>query len=81
MICGNLNLENTKICDCGSKNFVFGYNFTYTNKTVKCNCGNDEFIMTFHLNNNPIYTKNYQCTKCKNIIGMQTYYKSPYLDE
>jgi hypothetical protein len=78
MVCGNLNPPDRAICECGGRNFVFGDNFTYENKKVVCGCGNEEFTMTFHMNSNPIYTKNYKCVKCGNVIGVQTYYESPY---
>lgn len=80
MKCGNLNPQDREICECGGRNFVFGNNFTYENKKVVCGCGNDKFQMTFHMNANPIYTKNYKCSECGNIIGTQTYYESPYMD-
>jgi hypothetical protein len=79
MACGNPNPQDQAICECGGRNFVFGNNFTYEDKEVKCSCGNDQFRMTFHMNADPIYTKNYKCTKCGNVIGIQTYYKSPYI--
>jgi len=80
MVCGNINPQDREICKCGGRNFIYGNNFTYINKKVICNCGSDQFQMTFHINMNPIYTKNYKCNECGNVIGMQTYYKSPYMD-
>jgi len=80
MICGNSNPPDKPICECGGRNFIFGNDFTYIDKEVTCGCGNNQFQMTFHMNSNPIYTKNYRCIKCGNVIGIQTYYKSPYLD-
>ena len=81
MVCGNPNPPDRAICACGGRNFVFGNDFTYENKEVVCRCGsNDQFRMSFHMNANPIYTKNYSCAKCGNVIGMQTYYESPYYD-
>ncbi len=79
MDCGKVNPQDQEICKCGSRNFVFGNNFSYTDKKVICNCGNDKFKQTFHMSGNPIYTTNYKCTKCKNLIGVQTYYESPYI--
>lgn len=78
MVCGNPNPQDRAICACGGRNFIFGNNFTYENKEVVCGCGNKEFTMFFHMNANPIYTKNYKCAKCGNVIGVQTYYESPY---
>ena len=80
MVCGNPNPPDREICECGGRNFVYGNNFTYENKKAVCDCGNDQFQMTFHMNANPIYTKNYKCMKCGNVIGVQTYYKSEYYD-
>jgi hypothetical protein len=81
MVCGNPNPPDRAICTCGGRDFVFGNNFTYENKKVVCNCGNDEFEKYFHMNTNPYYTTNYRCAKCRNLIATQTYYKSPYLDD
>lgn len=81
MVCGDPNPPDNPICKCGGRDFVFGDNFTYENKKVICNCSNDKFVTTFHMNSNPYYTTNYKCTKCNNIIGTQTYYESPYLEE
>jgi len=81
MVCGNINPQDREICECGGRNFVYGNKFTYEDKKVVCNCGSDQFKTTFHMNTNPIYIKNYKCIFCGNIIGMQTYYKSPYYDE
>lgn len=79
MICGNENSPDKEICECGGQNFVFGNKFSYVNKKVICNCGSDQFKMISHVNMNPIYNKTYQC-ECGNIIGIQTYYESPYYD-
>jgi len=57
MVCGNINPQDREICECGGRNFIYGNNFTYENKKVICNCSNDQFKMTFHMNMNPIYTK------------------------
>lgn len=81
MKCGEPNPPENPICKCGSRNFVFGNNFKYENKKVVCNCGCDQFKMTFHMNRNPIYTKNYQCVKCVNVIGVETYCENEYLDD
>jgi len=59
--CGNPNPQDREICECDGRNFVYGDNFSYINKKVICNCGNDKFTMTFHMNMNPIYIKNYKC--------------------
>jgi len=81
MKCGNKNPSGQEICNCGSRNFVFGNKFTYSKEIgVICDCGNNKFQMTFHMNSNPIYTKNYKCPECGNIIAIQTYCKSSYLD-
>lgn len=74
MKCGNENLQDSEICDCEGRNFVFGSNFTYTKEDgVICNCGNRKFEMTSHINMSPIYNKAYKCGKCGNVIGVQTY--------
>ena len=81
MVCGEPNPPDREICECGGRNFVYGRNFTYSKEDgVICDCGSKEFQMTFHMNSNPIYTKNYKCVKCGNLIGVQTYYESPYMD-
>lgn len=78
MTCGNSNPPDNPICKCGSRSFVFGYNFTFEDKEMVCGCGCKGFILSFRVNTNPIYTKNYKCINCSNTIGMQTYYQSPY---
>ena len=80
MICGNPNPQDQPICACGGRNFIFGENFTYENKELVCSCGCKGFMLSFTMNANPIHTKNYKCVECGNVIGMQTYYKSPYTD-
>ncbi len=80
MVCGNPNPQDRAICECGGRNFVFGNNFTYENKELICNCGGKGFVLSFHMNSSPIHTKNYKCVMCGNIIGIQTYYRSPYDD-
>ena len=77
LTCEKENDINQKICNCGGRNFVFGDNFSYNNKTVQCDCGNDkEFEMKFHLNRDPVHDYSYQCFNCKNIIGVQKYIES-----
>ena len=78
MVCGNENPQDQKTCACGGREFVFGNNFSFNNKKVTCKCGNDKFNMIFHLNRNPIYDYTYQCSNCKNTIGMQSYYEGYY---
>ena len=79
--CGNPNPQDRGICECGGRNFIYGDNFSCINKKVICNCGNDKFTMTFHMNMNPIYIKNYKCEKCGNIIATQSYYENPYMEK
>lgn len=80
MTCGRENPQDREICECGGRNFVFGDNFHYHKKKgVTCGCGNNQFQMISHVNMNPIYNKTYRCVQCDNVIGVQTYYKSPYL--
>ena len=80
MKCGNENPQDREICECGGRNFVFGNKFKYINKKVVCDCGNDKFQMTMHFNMSPIYTRNYKCSGCGNIIGMQTYCENTFED-
>ena len=81
MVCGNENPSDQEICKCGGRNFVFGNNFSYDNKKVICGCGNEKFSLKTRINMNPIYNKTYMCSECKNVIGVQIYYESPYLSE
>lgn len=76
--CGEETDQDNDSCKCGSKNFIYGNNFTYNNGKAVCGCGNDKFKMIFHMNRNPHYNKTYQCSECNNQIGTQTYYESPY---
>jgi hypothetical protein len=80
MVCGNPNPQDQPICECGGQNFIFGNDFTYENKELVCNCGCKGFMLSFHMNMSPIHTKNYKCVGCGNIVGIQTYHKSPYTD-
>lgn len=80
MKCANENPTDREMCTCGGRNFVFGQNFHYEKETgAVCNCGNNVFQMVGHINMNPIYNSTYKCVKCGNIVGVQTYYESPYL--
>ena len=78
--CGKENSPDKEICDCGSRSFVFGKDFTYTDKKVVCNCGSDTFGMTTHINMSPIHNKIYKCSECGNTIGVQTYCDIAYDD-
>jgi mRNA-degrading endonuclease HigB of HigAB toxin-antitoxin module len=71
--CGNKNVQNKEICDCGSKNFIFGNKFSYKDKKIICDCGSNEFQMIFHCNRDSIHNQTYECVKCKNIINYQCY--------
>jgi hypothetical protein len=78
--CGKENIKNKDVCECGSKDFVYGNNFTYTVKDgVVCNCGNKMFEKISHINANPHYITTYACTECNNTVVTETYYESPYL--
>ena len=79
MGCGEPNPPEQEICNCGGRDFVYGNGFTYKNKEVTCDCGNVGFKEVIHINGNPIYTTNYKCLKCGNVISTQIYYESPYL--
>ena len=68
--------KDTSECECGSRNFIFGSNFTYEKGEPVCGCGSKDFEFRAHFNMSPIHTKNYQCAKCGNTIGTQIYYKS-----
>ncbi|MFW6007725.1 MAG: hypothetical protein ACOCP8_00560 [archaeon] len=73
MKCGEINPQDKEICECGSRKFIFGDNFTYTKDGgAVCGCGNNKFKKTFHLNRAPIYDTTYQCS-CGNTIGVQVY--------
>lgn len=75
--CGKRNSLDQKVCDCGGKSFVYGCNFTLNdNKEVVCHCGNKEFSWVNRINSSPYFETTYVCSKCKNTIGVQTYYKS-----
>ena len=73
-------LSEGEICYCDGKNYsiIFGNVIDDGDKFI-CICGNEEFTLTMHMNANPIYTKNYKCCKCNNVVGIETYYESPYL--
>jgi len=75
MKCGEINPPDREICDCGGRKFIFGEkgSFRFKDNKIICKCGNNGFKMTFHMNCNPIYNTTYQCTKCGNYIGVQSY--------
>ena len=76
MKCGNKNPSDQAVCSCGGRNFIFGRGFYFTKKSgAICDCGSNEFTMTFHINQSPICTKNYKCKSCNNVIGVQTYHQ------
>lgn len=77
MQCGEVPGREKDVCNCGSRNFIFGSNFTYDKKAV-CGCGNSKFEMVSHMNMSPIFNKTYKCTSCDNHVGMQTYFESPH---
>ncbi len=81
MICGKENTQAQKICKCGGKSFVFGDDFTFVNKKVECGCGSDKFQMVMHMNRSPIHDSSHKCSKCNNVIGIQTYVENPFMKE
>lgn len=79
MKCGNENPQDREVCSCGGRNFVYGDNFNYNIADgITCSCGNNKFQMLTHFNMSPIYEKTYKCSKCGNLIGVQTYCESYY---
>ena len=78
MKCGKETDQDSEVCVCGSKNFIFGDNFTYEDSKVVCGCGNDQFKMVAHFNMSPVFNKTYKCSKCRSHVGMQTYLEDVY---
>jgi hypothetical protein len=72
------NKEEVQICNCGSKQFVFGeeksFNFDKDGNIV-CKCGGNAFKETMHLDYTNRYSTTYICAKpgCNTIIGVEGY--------
>ncbi|HWO95546.1 MAG TPA: hypothetical protein VNM45_04215 [Bacillus sp. (in: firmicutes)] len=73
MVCGMENPPIDEKCECGGRGFIYGDNFEFLVNKVLCHCGNDVFNMVFSIDVHPVYTKNYQCSECGNLIGTQVY--------
>jgi hypothetical protein len=71
--CGK-DATGLKECECGSKRIVFGEKFTLTDdKAILCDCGNNELTMKSHFNLRICHNYTWQCTKCYNQIGVQSF--------
>ncbi len=77
--CKQENPQDQAICKCGGRNFVFGDYISIIDDKIQCECGSQEFKMTFHMNSSPIYNKTYKCD-CGKSFGMQTYVEDSYGD-
>lgn len=71
--CKKPNPPEREICECGSRNFVYGNNFSLKDGGVHCDCGSTSFNMVLHTNSNPSRYV-YKCSNCNNVIKKE-YYK------
>lgn len=72
------NIENLSECECGGRNFIYGFTVVKTEGGFACSCGSTQMKQTSHINMNPTYISTYQCCGCDANISTETYYDSPY---
>lgn len=72
------DVEHMEMCECGSKNFIYGNTVTSTEYGFGCSCGCSKFKMVAHINMNPKYISTYECIECGETISTEVYYESPY---
>lgn len=70
--CGK-DATGLKECECGSKRIVFGEKFILTPRGIRCDCGNYEIEMKSHFNLRTCHNYTWQCQKCHNQIGVQSF--------
>lgn len=73
MSCKQENPQDREICECGSRNFIFGDGIVYKDGKFKCECGSEEFKFGIHLNMSPIYETVYTCLGCRTTVRTQEY--------
>lgn len=65
--------ESVEICNCGGKVFVFGDVKYDGKKDFLCSCGNEKFQSKSHIDFIEKSVTNYQCSECRNLIGIEAF--------
>jgi hypothetical protein len=70
--------QDEEVCECGSRDFIFGDKIAKSEQGFSCGCGNPKLKMTCHMNCDPIYNSTYVCENCGAVIGKQVYLEDSY---
>lgn len=82
--CTNCNRELTEVedltvCDCGSRDFMYGNTLVLNDGKLMCECGSEMMEMVAHMNMSPKFIKTYRCCCCGATISTEIYYESQYI--
>lgn len=73
------DVEDLEICECGSKNFIYGRTVVVENGKFMCECGSDTMKMNAHIDMSSKHITTYYCSNCGEPISTETYYESQYI--
>jgi DNA-directed RNA polymerase subunit RPC12/RpoP len=81
MECGKDHSDklSEEVCECGSRNFIYGDSLVKTDKGYDCGCNNPMLEVKLRVCGSPLSNVTYVCKNCGAQIGQQIYYENPYL--
>lgn len=72
------DVENLEVCECGSKNFIYGETLVSKDGVLQCECGNNRMRNVVHMDFTDRFVNTYRCVGCGAAISVEGHREMPW---